>query len=104
MLTPIPRGLMARIPGFHPGGPGSIPGVGVIFFSFLLKSELFYDFSSFFLECPNECEYFFVGYCNFSEMTREIRYDGFYNNHLLRSFSAFLRVRQGGPAITYSLF
>ena len=27
-LTAIPRGLMARIPGFHPGGPGSIPGVG----------------------------------------------------------------------------
>ena len=34
----IPHGLMARIPGFHPGGPGSIPGVGepffVIFFFF----------------------------------------------------------------------
>ena len=27
----VPRGLMARIPGFHPGGPGSIPGVGVHF-------------------------------------------------------------------------
>ena len=27
----IPRGLMARIPGSHPGGPGSIPGVGVLF-------------------------------------------------------------------------
>ena len=24
----IPRGLMARILGFHPRGPGSIPGVG----------------------------------------------------------------------------
>ena len=24
----IPRGLMARIPGSHPGGPGSISGVG----------------------------------------------------------------------------
>ena len=23
---------MARIPGFHPGGPGSIPGVGEYFF------------------------------------------------------------------------
>ena len=31
----IPRGLMARIPGFHPGGPGSIPGVGVPFLGFL---------------------------------------------------------------------
>ena len=28
-ILTIPRGLMARIPGFHPGGPGSIPGVGV---------------------------------------------------------------------------
>ena len=25
---------MARIPGFHPGGPGSIPGVGEKFFCF----------------------------------------------------------------------
>ena len=24
----IPYGLVVRIPGFHPGGPGSIPGVG----------------------------------------------------------------------------
>ena len=24
----IPFGLVARIPGFHPGGPGSIPGMG----------------------------------------------------------------------------
>ena len=26
----VPRGLAARIPGFHPGGPGSIPGAGAI--------------------------------------------------------------------------
>ena len=30
----IPRGLMARILGFHPRGPGSIPGVGEINFIF----------------------------------------------------------------------
>ena len=24
----VPDGLAARIPGFHPGGPGSIPGQG----------------------------------------------------------------------------
>ena len=24
----IPYGLVARIPGFHPGGSGSIPGMG----------------------------------------------------------------------------
>ena len=29
----IPHGLMARILGFHPRGPGSIPGVGDHFFS-----------------------------------------------------------------------
>ena len=34
MLHSIPRGLMARIAGFHPAGPGSIPGVGGILFSF----------------------------------------------------------------------
>ena len=27
----VPDGLGVRIPGFHPGGPGSIPGLGVIF-------------------------------------------------------------------------
>ena len=24
----VPRGLAVRIPGFHPGGPGSTPGAG----------------------------------------------------------------------------
>ena len=28
----IPRGLTARIAGFHPAGPGSTPGVGNIRF------------------------------------------------------------------------
>ena len=28
---PVPDGLGVRIPGFHPGGPGSIPGLGVLF-------------------------------------------------------------------------
>ena len=32
----IPFGLVVRIPGFHPGGPGSIPGMGN--FCFLLLS------------------------------------------------------------------
>ena len=27
----LPRGLTARISGFHPGGPGSTPGVGILF-------------------------------------------------------------------------
>ena len=25
-------GLVVRIPGFHPGGPGSIPGIGTTLF------------------------------------------------------------------------
>ena len=32
--TQVPCGLVVRIPGFHPGGPGSIPGMGVFFFIF----------------------------------------------------------------------
>ena len=27
-LIEIPYGLAVRIPGFHPGGPGSTPGMG----------------------------------------------------------------------------
>ena len=37
MIFIIPHGLVARIPGSHPGGPGSIPGVGGMFFSFYDK-------------------------------------------------------------------
>ena len=33
--TTVPRGLTARISGFHPGGPGSTPGVGKLFLFFL---------------------------------------------------------------------
>ena len=36
----IPRGLMARIAGFHPAGPGSIPGVWELIFM------LFFNVSS----------------------------------------------------------
>ena len=34
LVSVIPFGLVVRIPGFHPGGPGSIPGVGSYFFFF----------------------------------------------------------------------
>ena len=37
MIFIIPHGLVARIPGSHPGGLGSIPGVGGMFFSFYDK-------------------------------------------------------------------
>ena len=30
-ISVVPHGLVARIPGFPPGGPGSIPGVGKVF-------------------------------------------------------------------------
>ena len=33
------HGLVVRIPGFHPGGPGSIPGVGS-FFALLVMEQL----------------------------------------------------------------
>ena len=40
----IPYGLAVRIPGFHPGGPGSTPGMGTaasfFFFLFSLKKTL----------------------------------------------------------------
>ena len=29
----LPYGLVVRISGFHPDGPGSIPGVGTMFYS-----------------------------------------------------------------------
>ena len=32
LLSPIRCGLVVRIPGFHPGGPGSIPGTGTPFY------------------------------------------------------------------------
>ena len=40
----IPHGLMARILGFHPRGPGSIPGVGEHFFVFCLECSYFLIF------------------------------------------------------------
>ena len=41
----IPYGLAVRIPGFHPGGPGSTPGMGtydffVIFFASNLTQRM----------------------------------------------------------------
>ena len=41
----IPRGLTARIAGFHPAGPGSTPGVGtLLFLSILYISQAYHDF------------------------------------------------------------
>ena len=36
----IPCGLVVRISGFHPGGPGSIPGMGTFFRDFLVSARL----------------------------------------------------------------
>ena len=36
----IPYGLVVRIPAFHAGGPGSIPGVGAYILYFLKKNLL----------------------------------------------------------------
>jgi hypothetical protein len=34
----LPYGLVVRITGFHPVGPGSIPGMGIIFADLMLFS------------------------------------------------------------------
>ena len=39
-LQPLPDGLVVRIPRFHRGGPGSIPGQGTHFF-FLFFTSIF---------------------------------------------------------------
>ncbi len=36
LLQCIRRGLVVRISAFHAGGPGSIPGVGILFFFFFV--------------------------------------------------------------------
>ena len=36
-LREIPYGLAVRIPGFHPGGPGSAPGMGTHFLVYKLR-------------------------------------------------------------------
>ena len=42
---------MVRIPGFHPGGPGSNPGVGsqLFFFPFLQQLVLIASLEAFFM-------------------------------------------------------
>ena len=35
----LPYGLAVRIPGFHPGGPGSTPGMGTS--NFILQGKVF---------------------------------------------------------------
>ena len=36
-------GLVVRIPGSHPGGPGSIPGNGIFFFFLAARVEKVFD-------------------------------------------------------------
>jgi hypothetical protein len=35
VFSDLPYGLVVRITGFHPVGPGSIPGMGIVFCLFL---------------------------------------------------------------------
>ena len=42
----FPYGLAVRIPGFHPGGPGSTPGMGITM-SFSFSFFLFVIINSF---------------------------------------------------------
>ena len=41
-ILTIPRGLTARIAGFHPAGPGSTPGVGIRIFLFRTESRHYF--------------------------------------------------------------
>ena len=40
-LIEIPYGLAVRIPGFHPGGPGSTPGMGktIVVFTIIFNKK-----------------------------------------------------------------
>ena len=40
-LIEIPYGLAVRIPGFHPGGPGSTPGMGkmIVVFTIIFNNN-----------------------------------------------------------------
>jgi hypothetical protein len=48
IIIQVRRGLVVRISAFHAGGPGSIPGVGMIFFWFWNKNE----------QCINQDKFF----------------------------------------------
>ena len=39
-VSVLPYGLVVRIPGFHPGGPGSTPGMGNCHFTFIFTITL----------------------------------------------------------------
>ena len=39
----VPRGLTARIAGFHPAGPGLTPGVGTNIYFFLIYYERYIE-------------------------------------------------------------
>ena len=54
----FPYGLAVRIPGFHPGGPGSTPGMGIPINVFLLKKKTYTI-----LFCLNVTDYSFFS-CN----------------------------------------
>ena len=46
LVCDLPYGLAVRIPGFHPGGPGSTPGMGTqYFFSFLFHFKFTKQFT-----------------------------------------------------------
>ena len=52
----IPYGLVVRIPAFHAGGPGSIPGVGANYFDtkYLISIEASEGYFLMFLELEGE--------------------------------------------------
>ena len=71
---------MVRIPGFHPGGPGSIPGMGtfsLFFYTYLCSKHSFSLSLSFFVEVRGKGNNFFFSVHNFV--------DGYYGIKIVMS-------------------
>ena len=64
---------MVRIPGFHPGGPGSIPGMGtfsLFFYTYLCSKHSFSLSLSFFVEVRGKGNIIFSVYTILCMVTR----------------------------------
>ena len=87
----IPDGLGVRIPGFHPGGPGSIPGLGVFSFQQFCNRgvPLYFTYEWRFSNCITLSLYnYFTKYDYFWYMhdkTRDLIHGSFQNRFLLKT-------------------
>ena len=86
----IPCGLVARISGFHPGGPGSIPGKGETFLLFIMTfiKEHLFDWCSHVLY---KLQKVLVPQKKFFGVTRMKKVeDGWYPDEFSRTFKSYL--------------